>query len=123
MYEIAFARISDFFGDLDSPFVGFCTPPEIASSKARNLAFMLLRYRFSMTLCAARLAALRPFGWDEPVESLDRVRVTFWVGGCVGIGSAWSCGAISGFDEMVDTEPRLLCALSRRNGGISMVRD
>lgn len=121
MYEIALARISDFLSDADSPFVDFCAPPEMVLSNARNLAFMLVRYRFSMTLWAARLAALRALrGCVEPAESFDRVLVIAGVD-CA-VGSVWSCGTISGVDAIVETESRLLSVLWRRHGSSSIAR-
>lgn len=47
---------------------------------------MLVRYRFSITLWAARLAALREFGGWDAADSFDRVREDFWFedeAGCV----------------------------------------
>lgn len=103
---MALARISDFFNDPDSPLVGLWAPPQVAFSRATNLAFMLVRYRFSITLWAARFAALREVGgWDEVDESFDR-RDVRWFG-----GSGCSVVSIECSSELVDcveTDTRLL---------------
>jgi hypothetical protein len=65
VYANALLRISDFLSDpAPAPArENFCTPAgEMVFSSARNLAFMFVRYRFSMMLWVARLAALRPWG-------------------------------------------------------------
>lgn len=90
---MALVRISDFLSDADPLLLDFWTPPHMAFSKATNLAFMLVRYRFSMMLCAARFAALRPLVvvavvvWPVlALESTDVVRVILRLtGGDVGV--------------------------------------
>lgn len=72
----------------------------MAFSSARNLAFMFVLYRFSMMLCAARLAALRmcgsrgvgdPLSWEK-LRVLRLVPVFCVWGG-------YSSGLISGLED------------------------
>lgn len=66
---MALARISDFLSDPDSALMDLLGPSQVAFSKATNLAFMLVRYRFSITLWAARFAAFPEGGGSALVGS------------------------------------------------------
>lgn len=68
---MALSRILDFFSDPDLLLVDLLALSQVVFSKTMNLAFILVRYRFSITLWAARLAAF-PDETDELVGSFVR---------------------------------------------------